>query len=199
MNNEYIISEIQKKLSSKRFEHSMSSMKTASDLADFYNLDKRKAQIAALLHDCAKEIPKNEILKFALKYSIPLDDITEKETVLLHGPIGAKIAEFEYGILDKEILDAIDCHTTGKKDMTELDKIVYLADYIEPSRDFSDVEKLRFLTKEDLDKAVRFALELTISELIKNGRLIHPRTIEARNSLVIKYNSEQTLELTKNT
>lgn len=185
MNELSLMERIKSELSEERYLHSIGAMESAARLALKNGVDITKARIAALLHDCAKELPLNDMLCKAHKYEVTIDEVSMRETVLIHGPLGAKIAEYEYCISDQEILDAIECHTTGKKNMTKLDKIIYISDYIEPNRDFEGVEELRKMAMEDLGAALRFALDFTISDLLSAGRLIHPRTLEARNYMII--------------
>jgi len=188
MNEFKILETIKAELSEERYLHIVGTMGIAADLAAINGVDVRKARVAALLHDCAKVQSVEEMLSKAYIYKVSIDEVSMWETVLIHGPLGAKIAEYEFGIEDQEILDAIECHTTGKKNMTKFDKVIYIADYIEPNREFDGVTELRRMANEDLDAAMKFALELTITDLLKNGRLIHPRTLEARNHMMILHN-----------
>jgi len=107
---------------------------------------------------------------------------------LIHGPVGAKIATDLFKITDRDILSAIEYHTYGKKNMTKLEKIIYLADLIEEGRDYPGVEELRALAERDLDRAVLKALDNSIIHVIAKGGLIHPNTIEARNYIINKLN-----------
>ena len=175
---------LKKELSQERYLHSIGVMETAINLARKHGVSEYKAAIAGLLHDCAKDIPEEEQLKLALEFGILLDEITCFERVLLHGPVGAKLAEIKFGIKDKEILKAIEIHTTGDENMTLLDKIIYIADYIEPGRDFPGVEDIRDKTYEDLDEGVLMGLNSTIVYVLKKNSLLHPRTIDARNMLL---------------
>lgn len=159
-------------------------MDTALRLAEEYNCDIEKVKIASLLHDCAKFPDKLYLLKLANNFDIILDDVMRYNHELIHGPLGAKIAEKEYGIKDLEILDAIRFHTTGRENMTLLDKIIYVSDYIEPGRNFSGVEKVRDLAFKDLDKSILLAMNNTINFLVNQNSLIHLNTIKARNFLV---------------
>jgi len=185
MNELKLMERVKSELSEERYLHSVGAMEAAADLALKNGVDAQKARVAALLHDCAKELSVEEMLFKAHNYKVAIDEVSMWETVLIHGPLGAKIAEHEYSVEDQEILDAIECHTTGKKNMTKLDKIIYISDYIEPYRDFEGVSELRRMAMEDLDVAVKFALDLTITDLLNTGRLIHPRTLEARNYMII--------------
>lgn len=193
-----LLERVEAQLSKERYFHSIAAMETAGELARIHGADIQKARIAALLHDCAREFSKEKMLMLSKKYNLDLDEVSLWEKVLIHGPLGAKIAYYEYKVHDNEILDAIECHTTAKKNMTKLDKIMYISDYIEPNRDFDGVEELRRLVLENLDSAVLFALNCTISELINAGRLIHPRTLEARNfMLTANYTNYSNLKCAK--
>jgi len=189
MNESKLMERVRTELSEERYLHSIGVMETAADLALKNGVDAQKARVAALLHDCAKELSIEEMLAKAHNHKVAIDEVSMWEMVLIHGPLGAKIAEHEYFVEDREILDAIECHTTGKKDMTKLDKIIYISDYIEPYRDFEGVSELRRMAMEDLDVALKFALDFTITDLLNTGRLIHPRTLEARNYIIIASSS----------
>lgn len=175
-----------KNIGIKRYEHSLRVADTAVELGKVYNANIEKTKTAALLHDCAKFQEERSLLKKISSFDIILDNIMQNNKELIHGPLGSKIAEIEYGILDKEILDAIYYHTIGRANMTLLDKIVYIADYIEPRRNFPGVEEIRTLAFKDLNGSVLMAMENTILFLIRNNKLIHPNTLEARNYLLLE-------------
>lgn len=176
--------ELIKSIGPNRYNHTLGVVETAIELSLKYNCDVEKAKIASLLHDCAKFADKLYLLKRAKELDIILDNIMSINTELIHGPLGAKLAEVEYGINDIEILDAIRYHTTGREQMTLLDKIIYIADYIEPGRSFQGVEEVRDLAALDIDKAISIAMDNTILFLVKSNKLIHPDTINARNFLL---------------
>ena len=176
---------LKERLSEKRYMHSIGVAEEAERLAVKYDADKEKAYLAGLVHDCAKEI-KNEEAKSLLKdkYAINTDMVTLNTHKLLHGPLGACIMQYEFGIYDVEIFDAVKYHTTAKADMNLLTKILYIADYIEPNRDFNGVEELRKIAYEDIDAAILIGLDWTIEELIEKKSMIHPDTVRARNFLI---------------
>lgn len=184
-----------KDIGEKRYDHSIRVMETAIKLAETYNSDIEKTKIAAILHDCAKIRDEIYLLKRVSDFDIILDACMKYNHELIHGPLGAKIAEEEYNIKDIEILNAIHYHTTGKENMSILDKIIYMADYIEPGRNFPGVEEIRRLAFEDLDRALLLAMEKTIVFLIEQNKLIHPNTIEARNYLIIESNLNKTRDI----
>ncbi len=172
-------------LSEKRYKHSLGVADEAVRLAERYGADSNKAYIAGLVHDCAKEI-ENSKAKAMIKdkYGLTIDPISMNTHKLLHGPLGACIAQSEFDIYDPEVLDAIRYHTTAKANMSMLTKIIYIADYIEPNRDFDGVEELRALAYEDIDAAILLGIDFTLSELIEKGSMFHPDTVHARNKLL---------------
>lgn len=179
-----------KSIGQKRYEHSLGVMDTAINLATFYKVDVEKAKIAGLLHDCAKFKDSQYLLKRVNDFDIMLDEITVQNKELIHGPLGAKIAECVYEIKDNEILDAIRYHTTGKENMSLLEKIIYIADYIEPNRNFPGVDWFRQYAYKNLDKCLRLSMDQTIKYLVEKGKLIHLDTIKARNYLISIEKSE---------
>ena len=164
-----------------RYSHSIRVMETSILLAEKYGADIEKARTAAILHDCAKFEDGVNLLKLASEFDIMLDRVMENNLELLHGPIGAKIAELEYKVTDIEVLDAIRFHTTGREDMTILDKIIYISDYIEPNRNFDGLEQVRKLAFTNIDSSILLAMENTIRFLLEKNKLIHLDTIKARN------------------
>ena len=166
--------------------YTLGVVETAKELAKINGEDIQKAELAALIHDVAKYIPVDEQVKILEEYAYELDEITLKSPQVLHGFVGAIVAKEKFGIEDEMVLDAVKYHTLAKKDMSTLEKIIYIADYIEPGRNFPGVEELREITREDLDKGVLKGLENTILFVIKQGNLIHPLTIEARNFLIMQ-------------
>lgn len=184
--NNLMRKEILKDIGIKRYSHSIRVMEIGLKLCEIYNGDKGKVKIAAILHDCGKIQGKAKLLKRAKDFDIILDKYMKNNLELIHGPLGAKLAENKYKINDREILDAIEYHTTGRENMTLLDKIIYISDFIEPKRNFQGIEEVRELAYEDLDKSLIIAMDKTIKFLIDNKTLIHTRTIKARNDLIIK-------------
>jgi predicted HD superfamily hydrolase involved in NAD metabolism len=175
---------LNKEIKKSRFEHSINVMNTAVELAKIWGCDVQKAAVAGLLHDCAKEVKGSEAVELCEKFDIKQDDITREQTGLLHGPIGAKFACDKYKIYDREITDAISCHTTGRTGMSMLDKIIFLSDFIEPKRKFRGVEKARKLSKTNINEAVLYCLNNSIMHLISNNSGIHCNTINARNYMI---------------
>lgn len=177
MKREKIMNEMRKSLPSRRFEHTLGVTYTAACLAMRYGADIEKARIAGLLHDSAKYMSSKEKIQTCLKNGLTVSQYEEKNPELLHAKLGAYLAEDRYGISDPEILSAITWHTTGKPDMTLLEKILYIADYMEPNRDqapnLPEVRKLAFV---DLDECLFLILKDSIAYLSGRSITIDPMT-----------------------
>lgn len=181
---------LKKYLDANRFEHTEGVMYTAAALAMRYGEDIEKAEVAGLLHDCAKCMPDAKKVKICVKNKIVMTDAEQKSPFLLHAKVGAFIARDKYGIEDEEILSAIACHTTGKPDMSLLDKIIFISDYIEPMRskapDLADVRRLAF---EDIDLALFKILSDTLAYL-RNS----PKNIDSMTMRAYEYYKKQVLD-----
>ncbi len=183
MNDTYeaLKARLSKLLDHERFEHSIMVMETAEVLAKRFNLDVETAKTAGLLHDAAKELSRDKILALAKAYGWEIDPVEEAHGKLLHGPASAQIVKEQFGIDNEEILNAIAYHTVGRPAMTEMDKIIYLADHIEPQRDYPGVEKVRELAKENLDEAIVACIDSMLTFLIQYGKPICFKTLQTRN------------------
>ena len=169
-----------KELTKNRYRHTMGVMYTACCLAMKYGADLEKARTAGLLHDCAKCIPNKKKIDLCRKNHIPVTDFEIDHPVLLHAKLGKYLAEKEYGITDPEILSAIEWHTTGKPDMSLLEKILYIADYIEPGRDKAPrLPEIRETAFSDLEKCIEMILADTVSYLSQNPKAMDPMTMNA--------------------
>lgn len=168
----------------RRYFHTLGVVKEAVRLAPKFGVDTEKAKIAALLHDCAKNFDQDRFLDIAAEYGVTLDELTIKEPALVHAFLGAAVAYRDYGVTDKEVLDAIYYHTTARANMTQLEKLIYIADMIEPGRTMPQAEELRKMVEENTDDALIYAIDCSIKHVIKKGRLIHPDSIDARNYLI---------------
>ena len=166
----------------KRVPHVMGVEEEAVRLARRWGADPELARRAGILHDCTKYWDLAEQTAACAKYGVGLDALEQQAVKLLHSKTGACIAKYVFG-QPQPVYDAIFWHTTGKGDMTTLEKIIYVADYMEPNRDFEGVDRLRRLAYEDLDKAMLLGLEMTIQEMEERGVPVHTRTIEARDWL----------------
>ena len=167
-----------------RYQHSLGVCSEAVKLAEMYGEDHDKAYFAGLLHDCAKGCSKGEQIELCKKFGVELDEAALACPAVIHAPLGAEIARREFGIKDEEILDAIRYHTVARAGMTELDKIIYVADMIEPMRDYDGVDELRELAYKNLDKAVLEALKQSIRFNLEKNSVIHPNTLEAWNDIL---------------
>ena len=171
---------MRKVLMPKRYLHSLGVQYTCASLAMRYECDIMKAQVAGILHDVAKCYDGAEQLRRCEKYNISISDVERDQPYLLHAKLGAYYAKSKYGIKDEEILQAITYHTTGRPAMTELEKIVFLSDYMEPSRkNIPGLTEIRKLAFENLDLAVYTTLHNTLNYLKSNGQIIDNTTNEA--------------------
>ena len=168
---------MKEELTADRYEHTLGVMCTAEALAMRYGVDLTKAAVAGLLHDCAKCIPNEKKLKMCKKHHIEISEMEEQNLSLLHAKLGAYMAEHVYNVTDSEILNAIRWHTTGKPDMSLLEIIVYMADYIEPNRDKApELKEIRKLSFENIEEALYRVLEGTLSYLSDRPNTIDPMT-----------------------
>lgn len=181
---------LKKDIGIKRYNHSLRVMDTSVQLANKYNISLKKASVAGLLHDCGKLHQSINLLKLADDFGIILDNVSKNNKDLIHSHLGAVLAKKKYKISDKDVLNAIRYHTTGRKNMSQLEKIIYIADIIEPNRDFKGIKKIRELAYIDLDKCMLYAMEQSLKFIIDNGKLIHLDSVKARNHLLIEKNME---------
>lgn len=168
---------IKKTQDKKRFEHTLGVTYTAACLAMCYDVDTERAEIAGLLHDCAKCLSNDKKVELCKKQSIEINMTEAKNPFLLHAKAGAYLAQYKYGIGDEDILNAVRYHTTGRPGMSTLEKIIFIADYIEPGRDHSArLPELRRLAFRDLDRAMAEILKDTLSYLDGSENEIDPMT-----------------------
>ena len=170
---------LKENIGKKRYIHSLGVSDTAACLAMRYDADVRKAALAGLVHDCAKGLDETELFETVNKAGIQISKTEEENSELLHSKAGSVIAKVEYGITDEEILSAIFWHTTGKPCMTLLEKMIFIADYIEPNRcnipNLSVIRKMAFL---DIDAATAYACENSLSFLKKSAKAIDKNTVD---------------------
>lgn len=172
---------IEKNLSEKRKNHTYGVAETAERLAERYGADKEKARTAALFHDMFRSTS-GDILNMYVR-QLGLDSVYLDNPNLAHGPVAAVIMERDYGISDPDMINAVRYHTTGRADMSLLEKILYLADAIEPQRVYPGVEQARKLAEESLDRACLFSMERSITYIKERGLFLHEDTINARKSI----------------
>jgi predicted HD superfamily hydrolase involved in NAD metabolism len=185
-NEEEIKAYVKDRLSEKRFNHVLGVCDTAVKMAECYGGSKKDANLAALLHDIAKKMSDEELIKLVSSKGYKLNSVEKNSPQLLHALAGAIIGRDEIGIDNEDVLNSVRYHTTGRENMSLLEKIIYISDYIEPSRNFPGVDELRKLSFENIDKALLLALENSIKYVIKKGELLHIDTIKARNFLIIE-------------
>lgn len=187
MDRETALKIVKSQLTDHRYQHTLGVMETAIELANRYGADPNKAMLAAIFHDYAKFRPKAEMKQIIIEQGMdPL--LLQFNGELWHAPVGAYLVNVEAGITDEEILAAIRYHTSGRPEMTILDKIIYLADYIEPGRHFPGVEEVRDLAKEDLNGALIQAMKNTIVFLLKKNQPVFPDTFVTYNYLISEGN-----------
>ena len=170
--------DLSKKLKKERLEHTIGVMYTAASLAMRYGADIQKALTAGLLHDCGKYCSAKEQIRLCRKYDIRLTGSELEMPALIHAKLGAYLARHEYRIKDQEILDAITWHTTGRPGMTLLEKIIYIADYIEPNRRIiPGLVEIRGIVFQDIDRAVYLSAKNTVRYLSESGKAVDPMTV----------------------
>ncbi len=183
--------ELSKELDNKRYEHTLGVAYTAACLAMRYDCDMNKAYIAGLLHDCAKCMSHEERLNYCKKHNLEITDIEKKNPSLLHAKVGSEMCRRKYDIKDEEICNAVRYHTTGCPNMTLLEKIIFIADYLEPSRE--DAENLPEVRKQvfcDLDETLRIILKDTLSYLEESKKVIDPMTAQTYEFYIKQEKSE---------
>lgn len=189
MERDQALAIVREALTEHRYQHTIGVMETAVYLAAKYGADEKKAEIAAIFHDYAKFRPKEEMKKIILEQKMP-KELLAYNSELWHAPVGAYLVEKEVGITDEEILAAIRYHTSGREEMTLLDKIIYLADYIEPGRSFPGVNEVRKMAEENLDQALIQSIANTIMFLMKKQQPVYPDTFKTYNALLLKKRSD---------
>ena len=172
---------ISKRMKSARFKHSKNVAKEAVRLAKKYGADVRKAEIAGILHDATKETPDDEQLMLIQRAGIALTEMERSSRKLWHAISGSAFVQVELGIDDKEIIDSIRYHTTGRANMTLLDKVIFVADFISADRDYDGVDKMRKIADKDLDEAVLEGMSFTMADLAQRKITLAPDTFEGYN------------------
>jgi predicted HD superfamily hydrolase involved in NAD metabolism len=183
MNLELLREATRKQMPDKRWKHTLGVVETAIKLAARFGGDPVKAELAALLHDYAKAWSIDRMESVIREEGLP-QELLHFDKELWHAHVGAWAVRSELEITDEEVLNAIRYHTSGREKMTQLDKIVCLADYIEPGRDFPGVSKIRELAKHSMEEALVAGIDSTIESLIERGKRIFPITVLTRNDLI---------------
>lgn len=171
---------VKNKLTEKRFYHSICTMNRAVEYAKIYGIDEEKAKLVGIAHDIAKKLNEEEIDLYIKKYNIELDAMESKSLALSHSKIGAAIAKEEFGF-NEEMVNAIAYHTTGKENMSMLEKIIFVADFTGDDRQLECSKKVYELAKVDLDLAIIKILKETIKYILEENKAMHLNTINAYN------------------
>jgi len=182
LQTDYILETIEKNYSEHRKKHTFAVCETAKTLARHYGVDEEKAKVAALFHDMFRDLPEQTLNAYVRDFN--MDDRYYDNVNLAHGKIAAIIMERDHQIKDRDILNAVAYHTTGRPGMSLLEKIIYIADAIEPGRDYPGVEELRNLAYQNLDEACLLSMNNTIEYIKERGLFLDEDTIRAKNFLV---------------
>ena len=182
---------VRSRLSDKRYEHTINVKKMAVKLAKQYGVDEEKAALAALLHDSAKELGKDEMRAILQAHPELAEGGESRPAPVWHGICAAILARTEWGVEDEAVLSAIACHTAGKPGMSKLDKIVYLADMSSAERDWPGVERLRKLERKDLDAAMLAALKQTNDFVLSEGKPLDPMSKAAYEDILAHRQAEE--------
>ncbi len=183
-NSEKLLKDIRSRLSDFRYTHSLEVAKSAVYLAEKYGFDTEKAYIAGLAHDVLKELSKEEYAEFWETCGIVLSPVEKNAPKLWHAIAGARYLKDEYGF-DEEIITAVRYHTTGRENMSQLEKIIFVADFISADRSYNGVEDMRERAESSLEYCMEEGLRFTIEELARENRPIHPETVACYNEILI--------------
>ncbi len=172
------------RLSADCYQHSLRVAETAAELAANNGVNLEQARLAGLLHDYARDLRPEKLLQLAIEADLIVSEVEKRMPVLLHGPVGALLIQRELGITDQDICRAVARHTVGGPKMNTLDKIIYLADAIEPGRKYQGVGAIRCLANTDLESALLKLFEVNIHYVLTKGGPLHPATVEASNQIL---------------
>lgn len=190
MTNEQFKEILQNRLTEKRYVHSLNVADSARELALIYGCDPEKAYTVGLVHDCCKDEPAGLQLSYMLENGVELSEYELDVAKLYHAICGAVYAEKEFGITDKDMLNAIRYHTTGRKGMSLLEKVVFIADFVSAERNYNGVDIMREKAKRSLDEAIVEGLGFTIKDLITRNMIVHPDTVLAFNDAMFNLQKE---------
>ena len=185
MNRDNEFKEILKnRLTEKRYIHSLNVADSAKMLAKLYGYDEEIAYTAGLIHDCCKDTPAGLQLSYMLENGVELSEYELGVAKLYHSICGSVFVKKEFGIDNQDIINAVRYHTTGRRDMSLLEKIIFIADFISAERDYDGVEIMREKAVKSLDEAIVEGLSFTIKDLIDRGLIVHPDTLDAYNDAI---------------
>lgn len=190
MERDDYLAAIKTRMPEKRYIHTIGVMETGISLAEKYGENVKSAETAAILHDIAKYADEDWMRQIVRQNGLD-DRLVDWGSEILHGPVGAWIAENEFNISNDDILNAIRFHTTGRAGMSKLEKIIYIADMIEPNRKFPGVEALRSVANRNLDEALEACICHSIAFLVQTKQAIFPVSIECYNDVIKERNSEE--------
>ncbi|WP_066049890.1 bis(5'-nucleosyl)-tetraphosphatase (symmetrical) YqeK [Robertmurraya korlensis] len=174
---------VKEQLTDHRYQHTLGVVETALKLAKKYGANEKQAELAAIFHDYAKFRPKEEMKQIIIQERMP-EELLFYNSELWHAPVGAYLVENEVGINDHEVLEAIRYHTSGRPQMSLLEKIIYVADYIEPGRQFPGVDEVRQVANKNLNEALLLSIQNSIIFLVKKKRAVFPLTLETYNYFI---------------
>lgn len=176
---------LKNRLASHHYEHSLRTAEAAEKMAVNFGVDREKAYLAGLLHDYAKSMSDAELVSESKRLNIDMNQVELAFPYLLHAKVGARLVELDLSIDDEEVISSIEHHTTGSPAMTKLDKIIYVADMIEPGRPYKGLDHLRRIALSDLDEVFKEAYVHSLEYLIRSKKLIHPMTVEVWNKIIL--------------
>jgi predicted HD superfamily hydrolase involved in NAD metabolism len=182
---EKLLAQVRAQMNQKRYDHTLGVADSARKLAERYGADPDKAELAGILHDYCKCWPVEKMREILVRHDMPRE-LIDGDKELWHAFVGAVVIQTELGVTDPEILQAVRYHTTGREGMSLLEKVVCVADYIEPNRSFPGVDEIRRLAEKNLDEALAAALGGTIIHLVERKRQVYPLTLLAYNDLIRK-------------
>ena len=184
MKKKECVKAIKPMLSEKRYRHSLNVAEEAKKLAKKFGADPDKAETAGLLHDILKDTPPEKQLKIITESGIMMSSVELSAKKFWHAIAGAVYIRTELGVADADILNAVRYHTTGRKYMSPLEKVIFVADFVSKDRDYPGVEQLRRIARKDIDKAIKEGIAFTLKDLVEHGDTIVPETIDAYNDAV---------------
>lgn len=187
LSHDQLVQKLKETLTTSRFEHVLRVEQTAVDLAQQYGANIEKASIAGLVHDYAKQRPDDDFIAAIKQYRLP-SELLNYGNAIWHGVVGWIFVKNELGIDDLDILHAVQYHTVGHQYMNQLAQIIYMADYIEPGRDFPGVTEAREITHQSLAEGVAYQTQQTLKYLVENRKPVYPQTIVTYNAWVTKRN-----------
>lgn len=173
---------VKEELPVRRWEHTLRVVETAVTLAEREGVSAERVELAGILHDYCKYWPEQELLRWMKQCQYPEEYL--RYSKVWHAFVGAEIARSRFFVADEDVIDAIRYHTSGRPNMTMVEKVIYLADYIEPGRSFEGLQEVRHLAHENIDQALLKAIENTILSLIERKQRVFPLTLHARNNLL---------------